>query len=105
MHDFKYVNLKMLSLVRVITIVLCVDLKNVTLAVEEACSKNINSLQNVIQIMVVSVPLKLQSSYLSSGTLLKDSMNSSSTVTFRIQGMRSTSAMRIQGNSERQMER
>lgn len=34
---------------------LCVDLKNITLAVEEACSKIFNSLQNVIQIMVVSM--------------------------------------------------
>lgn len=46
-------NLKILSF-RVI-IVLCVDLKNITLAVEEACSKIFNSLQNVIQIMVVSM--------------------------------------------------
>ena len=50
---FKYVNLKILSLR--VTIVLCVDLKNITLAVEEACSKIFNSLQNVIQIMVASM--------------------------------------------------
>lgn len=37
-----------------VIIVLCVDLKNITLAVEEACSKIFNSLQNVIQIMVIS---------------------------------------------------
>lgn len=52
LHDFKYVNLKIFEF-RVI-IVLCVDLKNITLAVKEACSKIFNSLQNVIQIMVVS---------------------------------------------------
>lgn len=34
---------------------LCVDLKNITLAVEEACSKIFSSLQNVIQIIVVSM--------------------------------------------------